>query len=66
LQKLLYPKKNRSQQTADHSEKSSQQTASKQGQRKRKSNKKERKKEKCKLGTHPRGGDAAGDARQSG
>jgi hypothetical protein len=30
LQKLLYPKKNRSQQTADHSEKRSQQTATNQ------------------------------------
>ncbi len=42
------------------------QQESKQGRRKRKSNKKERKKEKCKLGTHPRGGDGAGDARQAG
>jgi hypothetical protein len=48
LQKLLYPKKNRSQQTADHSEKSSQQTASKQASkgrgRGRATRKKERKK----------------------
>jgi hypothetical protein len=44
LQKLHYPKKNRSQQTADHTEKSSQQTASEQARAEEEEQQQERKK----------------------